>query len=81
MLRQQGRDDAGRALEMLQANPKFVLRNHLAETAIRRAQASDFTEVQRLHRVLQRPYDEQPEHEADAGFPPDWAASLSISCS
>ena len=74
-------DDAERAARMNRVNPKFVLRNHLAETAIQRAQAGDFNEVQRLLKVLQRPYDEQPEHEADAGFPPDWASHLEVSCS
>jgi len=73
--------DSERANRMNRVNPKFVLRNHLAETAIERARTGDFSEVQRLHRVLQRPFDEQPEHEADAGFPPAWAQQLEISCS
>lgn len=73
--------DAERRARMHAVNPKFVLRNHLAEHAIRRANEGDFAEVARLARVLQRPYDEQPEHEADAGFPPDWAEALSVSCS
>lgn len=84
-LRAEGRagadSDAQRAATMNRVNPKFVLRNHLAETAIRRAQAGDFSEVQRLHALLERPFDEQSEHEADAGFPPDWAAQLEVSCS
>jgi uncharacterized protein YdiU (UPF0061 family) len=58
-----------------------VLRNHLAETAIARAREGDFSEVRRLLTVLQRPWDEQPLHEADAGFPPDWASHLEVSCS
>jgi uncharacterized protein YdiU (UPF0061 family) len=37
--------------------------------------------VQQLLKVLERPFDEQPEHEAYAGFPPDWASSLEVSCS
>ena len=74
-------DDAERAVRMKRCNPKFVLRNHLAETAIERAREGDFNEVQRLLNVLQHPFDEQPEHEADAGFPPAWAQTLEISCS
>ena len=66
---------------MNRVNPKFVLRNHLAEGAIRNAREGDFSEVQRLLRVLQRPFDEQPEHASDAGFPPDWAHQLEVSCS
>lgn len=80
-LRAEGSVDAERAERMRRHNPKFVLRNHLAEQAISQAQAGDFSEVQRLLKVLQRPFDEQPEHEADAGFPPAWAQQLEISCS
>ena len=80
-LRAESSIDAERAARMNRVNPKFVLRNHLAETAIERARAGDFSEVQRLLKVLQRPFDEQAEHEADAGFPPVWATELEISCS
>jgi uncharacterized protein YdiU (UPF0061 family) len=80
-LRTEGRPDAQRGAAMNRVNPKFVLRNHLAETAIRRARQGDFAEVRRLLAVLERPFDEQPEHEADAGFPPDWARQLEVSCS
>jgi uncharacterized protein YdiU (UPF0061 family) len=80
-LRAENSIDAERRARMNCTNPKFVLRNHLAEQAIRRANEGDFSEVARLSSVLQRPFDEQPEHEADAGFPPDWAQQLSVSCS
>ncbi|WP_313077259.1 protein adenylyltransferase SelO [Melaminivora sp.] len=66
---------------MLRSNPRFVLRNHLAEQAIRAAKLGDFSEVQTLQTLLARPFDEHPGHDAHAGFPPDWAAHLSISCS
>jgi uncharacterized protein YdiU (UPF0061 family) len=42
---------------------------------------ANFSEPQRLLRLLQRPFDEQPEHDADAGFAPDWARGLEVSCS
>ena len=74
-------DDAERAIAMNRVNPKFILRNHLAETAIRRAREKDFSEVERLAAVLRRPFDEQPEHEAYAALPPEWASSLEVSCS
>ncbi len=80
-LRREGSDDAARSERMNRANPKYVLRNHLAEQAIRSARDGDFTEVQQLLKVLQRPYDEQPEHAAYADFPPDWAQHLEVSCS
>jgi serine/tyrosine/threonine adenylyltransferase len=75
------RDDAARSAAMNRVNPKFVLRNHLAQTAIERAAQKDFSEVERLARVLSRPFDEQPEHAAYAALPPDWASSLEVSCS
>ena len=75
------RDDATRREAMNRINPKYVLRNHLAETAIRRAMEKDFSEVARLAAVLSRPFDEQPEFEDYAALPPEWAGTLSVSCS
>lgn len=84
-LRAQADSDAARAQRMNRVNPKYVLRNHLAESAIRAARgddgAADFSELRRLLAVLRRPYDEQPEAEHYAQLPPDWAASLHLSCS
>ncbi len=80
-LQREAGGDAERAARMNRVNPKYVLRNHLAETAIRHARSGDFDETHRLLRVLERPYDEQPEHAAYAGFPPDWASTIEVSCS
>lgn len=80
-LRSESSLDAERAARMNRVNPKFVLRNHLAEVAIRQAQAGDFAETQRLLKVLEHPYDEQPEASADADFPPAWAQQIEVSCS
>lgn len=66
---------------MHQANPKYVLRNYLAQQAIEKAQIKDFSEVQKLLAVLEHPYDEQPENEQYAALPPDWASELEVSCS
>ena len=65
---------------MLAVNPAVVLRNHLAEGAIRAAHQGDFTEIDRLLKVLSRPFDE-PALPSDAALPPDWASSLEVSCS
>jgi uncharacterized protein YdiU (UPF0061 family) len=73
--------DAERKLRMNRVNPKYVLRNHLCENAIRAAQGGSFDETQRLLKVLEHPFDEQPEHAAYADFPPDWAQTLEVSCS
>ena len=74
-------DDAARRAAMRAANPKYVLRNWLAEVAIRKAQDKDFSEVERLLACLRRPFDEQPELSAYAALPPDWANGLEVSCS
>jgi len=81
-LRQQGSVDAERVQAMRRVNPKYILRNHLAEVAIRRAvDERDYSEVNRLHALLSRPHDEQPECEAYAAEPPDWAKQIEVSCS
>lgn len=80
-LQAEGSVDAERAVRMNLVNPLYVLRNHMAETAIRMAQHGDDSEVQRLHRLLQNPFTAQPGCEADADFPPNWAQSIEVSCS
>jgi len=81
-LRAEVSNDTNRAARMDRVNPKFVLRNHLAESAIRLAQRGDFSEVQRLLAVLQQPFDEHPNAPAAyAALPPDWAHQLEVSCS
>jgi uncharacterized protein YdiU (UPF0061 family) len=66
---------------MLKTNPKFVLRNHLGESAINQAKMGDFSGVQTLFKLLSSPFDEHPGHDDFAAFPPDWASSIAISCS
>jgi uncharacterized protein YdiU (UPF0061 family) len=75
--------NAGReaGLRMLRTNPKYVLRNHLGEIAIRQAKLKEYSEVETLLALVQSPYDEHPQHEDKAGFPPDWAQHIEISCS
>ena len=66
---------------MLAVNPAYVLRNHLGEVAIQAAQQKDFSEIETLLSLLQSPFTDNPGFEAYAGFPPDWATSIEISCS
>lgn len=81
-LRQTGVPDAERRVALRAVSPRYILRNHLAETAIRRAaDQRDYGEVARLHALLTRPYDDQPESEAYAAEPPDWARRIEVSCS
>ena len=81
-LKRLGNEKPGQAAKlMLKTNPKYVLRNHLGEQAIRLAKLKDFSGVATLLKLLESPFDEHPEFEAYAGFPPDWAAGIEISCS
>ncbi|WP_050478806.1 protein adenylyltransferase SelO [Herbaspirillum rhizosphaerae] len=80
-LQQENSQDAPRKLAMDASNPKYVLRNYLAQVAIDKAQNKDFSEIAKLQQILRRPFDEQPEHDKYADLPPDWASHLEVSCS
>ena len=66
---------------MRAVNPKYILRNYLAQNAIEQAESGDFDEVTRLVHLLQQPYDDQPEFGQYADLSPDWARHLDLSCS
>ncbi len=74
-------DDNTRQAAMLAANPKYILRNWLAEAVIRKAQAKDFSGVNEVLQCLRQPYDEHSGFERYAALPPDWANGLTVSCS
>ena len=74
-------DQATRQARMHAVNPKYILRNYLAQRVIEAAEQGDYAPVRELHRVLSRPFDEQPGMERYAQRPPDWGKHLEISCS
>jgi len=74
-------NDAVRKSSMNKVNPKYILRNYLAQIAIEKAENNDFTEVDKLLKILQNPFDEQLEFDKYAQIPPDWGMNLEISCS
>lgn len=80
-LRQENSVDMTRRTAMHSVNPKYVLRNYLAQIAIEKAQNKDFSEVDKLLKLLEKPFDDQPENEKYAALPPDWASELEVSCS
>ncbi len=80
-LREEGSRDDDRLVRMNRVNPKYVLRNYLAQTAIEKAQQKDYSEIDRLLTLLQNPYSDQPGMDAYAAPPPNWGKHLSVSCS
>lgn len=75
--------DTERMEKMQSTNPRYVLRNWMAQKAIEMAENDDFSEVQFLHRLLQDPYkvDKVAEEKGFAQPPPKWAQRLAVSCS
>jgi len=74
--------DSERQARMARVNPIYVLRNWLAERAIRRAvEERGFEEIERVRGVLRFPFSEHAGCEDFVESAPEWARNLSISCS
>ena len=73
--------DEQRKQAMQQVNPAYVLRNYMAQDAIKAAENGDFSEVELLLTILKDPFVSRPEAEKYAGLPPDWASEITVSCS
>lgn len=80
-LQQESRAHDEREYAMRRVNPKYILRNYLAQQVIQEAQNGDYQPLEELLSVLKHPFDEQPNAEAFAAPPPDWGKHLNISCS
>ena len=84
-LRDEQSSDTDRREKMNRVNPKYVLRNYLAQLAIDKAEQGDFSLVNELLELLRHPYDEQSDQEQHAEKRPDWARSRAgcsmLSCS
>lgn len=83
IVQETGVSEQQRRAIMNSVNPQYVLRNWMAELAIRQAEAGDFRLTNLLLQVLRKPFEKDEEAET-LGFsnpPPDWACSLRVSCS
>ena len=82
LLTQETTTDSERQQAMKKTNPKYVLRNYMAQIAIEKAERDkDYSEVERLMMLLHNPYDEHPDMAHYAENPPDWAGGIEVSCS
>ena len=72
--------DDERKNKMNLGNPKYVLRNYMAQLAIDAADKGDYTIIEELHTLLKKPYDEQPNMQKWFAKRPDWAR-VKVGCS
>lgn len=80
-LKTETRTPEERQQAMCRTNPKYILRNYLAQKVIQEAENGKDQPLAELLDVLRHPYDEQPEFDHYAALPPDWGKGMSISCS
>ncbi len=65
--------DEKRKMKMDEVNPKYVLRNYMAQLAVDKADEGDYSLIDELFNMLKKPYNEQPEYEKWYAKRPDWA--------
>jgi len=66
-------EDIYREKIMKQVNPKYVLRNYMAQLAIDAADEGDYGLINELYELLKQPYAEQPASEKWFAKRPEWA--------
>lgn len=69
-----------RESRMNETNPKYILRNYMAQLAIEDAEKGDYKLLHDLYELLKNPYSEQPENEKWFAKRPDWAREK-VGCS
>jgi len=79
-LQKENFSDVERKLKMDAVNPKYVLRNYMAQLAIDDADKGDYKLIDELYQLLKKPYNEQPKYEKWFAKRPDWARDK-VGCS
>lgn len=79
-LKKETNTDTERKENMNAVNPKYVLRNYMAQLAIEAAEKGDYSLIDELFVLLKNPYDEQPNAERWFAKRPEWARHK-IGCS
>lgn len=79
-LNEEHQSDEHRKTMMNKVNPKYVLRNYIAQLAIEAANKEDYSLIDELYTLLKKPYEEQPEYEKWYAKRPNWAKTK-IGCS
>lgn len=72
-LRLETKNEVDKKASMNLVNPKYVLRNYMAQLAIDAANEGNYQLINELHELLKKPYEEQPENEKWFTKRPDWA--------
>lgn len=80
LIKSENRESSERISQMNCTNPKYVLRNYMAQLAIDAADKGDYSLVKELFNLLLKPYDEQPESEKWFALRPEWAKTK-VGCS
>lgn len=75
--------DTKRREIMQKTNPRYILRNWIAQLAVEKVEKNDFSVLNDLHSIFKNPftYQEKAERMGLADPPPDWASKLKVSCS
>ncbi|XP_060571213.1 protein adenylyltransferase SelO-like [Ruditapes philippinarum] len=82
-LKEENISESARQNIMLKVNPRYILRNWIAQTAIEKTEQNKFDELKFVLEVLKKPYtyNERAEEKGFASPPPTWARKLRVSCS
>ncbi|WP_152286500.1 protein adenylyltransferase SelO [Flavicella marina] len=79
-LKEEPLQDTDRLKKMNLFNPKYVLRNYMAQLAIDAADKGDYTVLEELFELLKHPYSEQKQSEKWFAKRPEWARNK-VGCS